>query len=313
MDEDIDARYVDTIREIVAFLKSIDVTTTQNRDIELFEMLELLFPLGNFFIADETFNEVHRLTINKRVLNGENKRIHEIKQLSYPPKKLVAKYGRCNMPNESIFYGAFSMLGVLAELKPDVGDLITHSTWRLKKPNTALKTCSIYKNQPEDRQGKKLTNLRSRNIDNFVQENLKQYPSNLLTVINDLITFIADSFSKKTKGNHREYIFSAFLASKIFNTLENGTIEALCYPSVQMNLSFENLAIKSDVFDEHYQLVHAHDSCVVSRLNGGYLEQGLTDCDRFNYQSGRLLWEMNKIDMPEEMFLRLKEAYKIEL
>lgn len=78
-------------------------------------------------------------------------------------------------------------------------------------------------------------------------------PKNLKKVSLLVIQFIGDCFSKKVKSeNHFKYIFSAYIADKFLNKIENDKINALYYPGVPGKLNSENLAIKPTVFDELY-------------------------------------------------------------
>jgi len=118
-----------------------------------------------------------------------------------------------------------------------------------------------------------------------------------------------------TSGNHLDYIFSAYFADKIFNQFEDGKIEAIYYPSVQDRLSFENLAIKPDVFDNKYELIEVKDNVVVmdpSNGKGGYFMEGLSECKSFDYTAGKILWD-NKVDQSKDRIAQLKLLYQVDI
>lgn len=69
----------------------------------LLSMMERTIPFQANLWFTEKFSRIERITINKRVIN-KNRRIKNIKYLKYPPPNLVRKYGRCNMPGESVLY-----------------------------------------------------------------------------------------------------------------------------------------------------------------------------------------------------------------
>ena len=84
---------------------------------QLLLMLDYSIPFFSHLIMQDVFPEIHRLTINKNVI-GENKRIREIKFLKYPPAEKITKYGRCNLPQQSVFYGSFLGFTSMNEMKP---------------------------------------------------------------------------------------------------------------------------------------------------------------------------------------------------
>ncbi|MAC94719.1 MAG: hypothetical protein CMC96_04380 [Flavobacteriales bacterium] len=309
---DIDEIEVQNFRHLLQFLKRLSndgVTPIIEKQVKL--MLGHSLKFFSHLVMEDSFPEIHRLTINKRIF-GENKRVNEIKYLKYPPEDLVTKYGRCNQPKESVLYAAFGIMTVLNELKPRVGDLITKSIWRVKNEQT-LKFCPIFLNQP----GEDLLNPRTFEINQEFEKLIKDYPTNIKEQILELSKFIADSFSKRiTSNNHLDYVFSAYFSSKIFNEFENGSVEAIYYPSVQDKLSFENIAIKPTAFDKKYELVEVKESVITvdpSNGRGGYLMDGLTECKSFDYSSGKILWDKEKIFQPKERLEQLKRDFNLKL
>ena len=97
-------------------------------------MIELLKPILDeiiTFIAlpifdEHNFSEIQRVTINRNVLNGENKSIETISFLKYPPPEYVS-YGRANVNGQSVLYATFNLMTAIKEMKPNIGDLITIS------------------------------------------------------------------------------------------------------------------------------------------------------------------------------------------
>ena len=279
-------------KELIRFLKQLsDDGVSSSVEESILQMLDSTIPFFAHLVLEDEFTEIHRLTINKRVL-GENKRIRNIKFLKYPPEEKVSKYGRCNYPKQSVLYSSFLKFTAMNESQPRVGDLITESTWRIKK-NQTLTYCPIFKNQPSH----EVMNIRSLEINEIFKEKLKEYPKFEQEKIDVLVQFVADVFTKiVTPNNHYDYIFSSYFSNKIFNEFENGTIEAIYYPSVKERLSFENLAIKPEVFDKKYELIEVKDSvCQMDITNGrgGYLFGGLSHCESFDYATGKILWREN--------------------
>lgn len=299
-------------KELIRYLKQLsDDGISSTIEKSVIQMLDNTIPFFVHLVLEDEFSEIHRLTINKRVL-GENKRIHNIKFLKYPPKDKVSKYGRCNYPRQSVLYSSFLGFTAMNESQPRVGDLVTESTWRVKKNQTLL-YCPIFKNQPLH----DVVNIRSLEINKIFKKTLKKYPKFKQEKIDILIQFITDVFTKIVNpNNHYDYIFSSYFSNKIFNDFENGTIEAIYYPSVKEKLSFENLAIKPEVFDKKYELIEVKDSvCEMDITNGrgGYFFQGLSDCKSFDYASGKILWDKEKIYQSQTTLENLKKSYGINL
>ncbi|MEX2409847.1 MAG: hypothetical protein WD607_00510 [Candidatus Paceibacterota bacterium] len=260
----------------------------------LLNMMELTIPFQANFWFTENFSGFERITINKRVI-GENNRIKYIKHLKYPPRKLVKKYGRCNLPGESVLYGTFNFLTAIAEMKPERGDLITRSIWTCINDNQ-LKYCPIFYNQPTSGE---VVNPRSIRYKNMFERKLHSQYRDPLTreFIIELNKFISEQFSKPiTTGNHRDYIFSSFFASKIFNEMEDGTIDAIHYPSVKEDLSLDNIAIKPSVFNANFVLSEVEESYVYgipTKQSSGYILNGTGKTKNFDHSSGKINWNSN--------------------
>jgi len=284
---------INNFREILEYFRQISKDGV-NGVIEdwLLNMLEWTIPYQANFWFEEKFSRVERITINKRVLD-ENKRIKCIKHLKYPPSELVTKYSRCNLTGESVFYGTFNILTAIAEMKPEKGDIITRSIWCCNS-DKQLKYCPIFYHQPTNGE---VTNPRSRHYKFMFEQELKKTysDSNIREFIVELNKFISEQFSKPINtGNHRDYIFSSFFSSKILNEMENGSIEAIHYPSVKEDLSLDNIAIKPDVFDEYFQLSEVSESIVHSlptSRSSGHVLHGTGDTKKFDYSSDKIIWD----------------------
>lgn len=304
---------VENFRKLLDYLGRLSEDgVTRLIEKQLLLMLDNSIPFFSHLILTDVFPDIHRLTINKRVL-GSNKRIREIKHLKYPPADKVSKYGRCNFPKQSVLYASLLQMTAMNETQPRIGDLITESVWRVKG-NQPLKYCPIFKNQPKE---ENVINPRTFEINQEYNKKVREYPDYIREQIDALVQFVADAFTKKVHPNaDLDYIFSAYFSNKIFTDFEDGTIEAIYYPSVKDRLSFENLAIKSNVFDDKYVLVEVKDSvCVMDTSNGkgGYFFKGLSDCKSFDYTSGKILWDPKKLYQPPEHMFDLKMRYNVDI
>lgn len=284
---------INNFREILEYFRQLSKEGV-NGIIEdwLLNMLEWTIPYQANFWYEEKFPRIERITINKRILN-ENKRIDCITHLKYPPSELVTKYSRCNLPGESVFYGTFNPLTALAEMRPEKGDMITRSIWRCNS-DKQLKYCPIFYHQPTSGE---VVNPRSRQYKFMFEQELKKTYSDpdIREFIIELNKFISEQFSKPiNSGNHRDYIFSSFFSSKILNEMENGSIEAIHYPSVKEDLSLDNLAIKPDVFDKYFQLIEVSESIVQSTptsRSSGHVLHATGDTKKFDYSSDKIIWD----------------------
>jgi hypothetical protein len=277
----------------------------------LLQVLPNSMPFFTHLIAYYNFPTLERITINRNIL-GSNKRIKNIDFLKYPPADKVKKYGRCNLKQKSIFYGAPMIMTALSEMRPKVGDLITKSIWKLSTEHT-FKVCPIFHFQPTNG----TMNPRTFELEqDFYKEVNKNYSENFREAVINLSKFIAFHFSKNVNSeNDRDYIFSAFFADKLLNELDGGSIEGLVYPSVKERLSFENVALKPEIFDQHFLLYEVHESVVVkdpSDGGGGLLMKGITDCKQFDYENKLILWGNNIMQPPQDMQY-YKEKFNLDL
>jgi len=249
---DIDDKDVKNFKALLDYFKQLSEDgITSVIEKPLLEMLDFSLPFFTNLVSKAEFRELKRITINKNVI-GQNKRIHDIKYLKYPPAEKIKKYSRCNLPGQSVLYASFLAFTALNEMKPRVGDLITETTWRTKRGQSLI-YCPIFKNQP---QKEKFINPRTLELNQLYQNKIKIYPKKIQQQIDAFVQFVTDTFTKRVHpNNHLDYIFSAYFSNKIFHDFEDGKIEAIYYPSVQEKLSFENVAIKPEVFDKKFELV----------------------------------------------------------
>jgi hypothetical protein len=310
---DISETEVENFKALLEFFKRLsDDGVNSLIEKQLLLMLDHAVPFFSNLVLVGIFDELKRITINKNVI-GSNKRIHNIKYLKYPPSDKVKKYGRCNLPGQSVFYSSFLTFTAMDEMKPRVGDLITETTWKVKAEQPLI-YCPIFKNQPTE---ENILNERTLKINQLYENKIKDYPEYTRKQIDTLVQFVTDAFTKRIHpNNHLDYIFSAYFSNKIFHEFENGKIEAIYYPSVQSRLSFENVAMKHNVFDSKYELVKAKDSlCVTDPSDGrsGYFFEGLAECKSFDYASGRILWEPITTRIPPGKLLEMKMRFGVDL
>jgi hypothetical protein len=264
-------------------------TITEVRAKQIKNILDSI-PFFSAPIFEIPFPEIHRVTINKRIFEGKNERINKINFLKYPPAENINRIGRANFNQQSAFYGAFDHMTILDELKPQVGDLITISTWVSEKA-TKLSVSPIFKITSKDN----LThNALSLEFKIGYTNNINKMEKNIAEQIDALIQFMAESFAKDVDPeNHYDYYLSAYFANRILYEFENGTIESIVYPSVQKNLGFSNIIIKPKIFDSKYKLKIVEESIVEStpKENGGYSLKGTGWSRTFDLTTGAIIWK----------------------
>jgi len=302
-------------KEEIDRLRNISNTGLHLLDLDpVINDLPEIFPFLSFLTHEGQFDEIKRITINKSIL-GDNSRISEMSHLSYPPSKFVKSYGRANLKNQSVLYGTFTILTTLNEMKPDVGDLISISTWKLKKEGTLIYT-PIFKRWDL---GDNNINLNMRMFSEQYQKLSKTYPKNIFEQIDLQNEFVADEFMKTVnRANSDNYLFSAYFANEIlykFATNEGKPIDAILYPSVAEKGAFDNLAIKPEKFDELYRLDSVRESMVITRPTAtqkGYTLEGISESTAIEYDKSRIIWK-EYFTQPEERMDFYRKTFDLKL
>jgi hypothetical protein len=241
------------------------------------------------FIASPIFDEmrfekIQRVTVNKNLFNGANERINDINLLKYPPAKF-ANYGRANIKGQSILYATCNPITALNEIKPNVGDLITVSTWTILE-NETLSVVPIFKITSKDNISH---NELSLNFLNEYEKLRKTLSKEVAEQSDELILFIAECFAKKVEyGNKYDYFMSAYFANRIFTEFN---IEALVYPSFPDKLVFSNIAIQPQSFDNKYSLSNVEECFVIEspRENGHFYNLKRINSTK-EFHKGKILW-----------------------
>lgn len=235
------------IREKLNFFREISRKGLHNLSEKEIEDLKASFikfiNINMTFWADTHPTKLFRVTNNKYLYEGAKVKLQIIDDLLGPPLN-KSYYGRCNLPNESVFYSALDFKTAIWETKPEVGDLITVSEWEIKK-------------------GEKLNthNIFNPNVNNLSKESIDAYESwinsknridpSLGEIFEDVMLFFTEEFMKIVSNDKKEnYLFSSILSSRFLQAKQdkNGfKIEAIAYPSVKMQYGLTNLAMSNDL------------------------------------------------------------------
>ena len=200
-----------SIREKLNFFREISEKGFHNLSEKEIEEIKASFikfvNINMTFWADTYPTKLFRVTNNKHLYQGAKVKLQLIDDLLGPPLN-KSYYGRCNLPNESVFYSALDFKTAIWETKPNVGDLITVSEWEIKK-------------------GEKLNthNIFNPNINNLSKESIDAYNAwinskntidpNLGEIFEDVMLFFTEEFMKIVIYTEREnYLFSSILSSR---------------------------------------------------------------------------------------------------
>lgn len=238
--EELNLNPSDEIKEKLSYYRSLFGKIHDFNDEE-FESLKKdiskFFNLKPVRLAKEAPERLVRISNNNRILNAQGKKLSYLTDISHllaPPLEFC-KFGRCNLPNQQVLYCAIDETSAYWETKPQKGDIITISHFKLKKG--AQINCSVISTEK----------IENPNISHQLEE-----------VYYLLEDFFVDAFSFEVDRNRtKDYIFSALLSSEqlFYPISSKDNIEAIIYPSVQRKKFGHNLAIRNDLIFEKYELI----------------------------------------------------------
>lgn len=230
---------------------------------------------------------LERLTINESVPPFNNERINEIKYIKYPPVEFVKKYGRCNVLNHSMFYGAFNFLTIMGELKPGIGKAVTHSEWVLKE-DAPLKMFPIFFITKADSKGH---NSLSLEILDEHEDFTSHFSNSDRKALDMSVEFLAKCFAKDVEHtNHFDYFLSSYISKKIFD-FEEINYDGIVYPSVQLQLEVSNMAIRPDVFDKKFKLRKVGHAINIIEPGKNGINYVTSRSTLFDLEKGLIIWD----------------------
>ena len=197
--------------------------------------------------------DLHEVSLFRaRYLENLESPFTKLSELMAPPKEIVSKYGRCNQPNQSVFYGANNIPTMFAEMRAQKEDHFQYLEFKGLK-NTYLRAGFVglidhyrrYNTIPP------LFGEQSKEL----EEKIKAIQSQLTkeewskTLLVD--AFLADWFRKKIpSSDNLDYNVTAAFTNYHFEQ----PVEALVYPSVA-HLGGWNVAIKPEISLEKFTVI----------------------------------------------------------
>ena len=236
--------------------------------------------------------ELTRLTRNASIPGVGNDRIKYLKHLIFPPGEAVTKYGRCNIPKSSVFYSSFHFITNMKEVHVKLGDIVTHSKWKMKDGIGPLNIFPIYF----------ITNLDDRPHNALSLDLLMMHRNHLAGVteeekeyMNILGEFLAKCFAKEVDlNNHLDYYLSAYLSDRILAN-SAAQYDGILYPSVRDRLGTSNVVLTQKAFLDNFEPTEVTHDILISVANGGAMFDGIHHTRKFDVshgiQMGTVIWD----------------------
>jgi hypothetical protein len=204
----------------------------------------------------------------------------------------IEKYGRCNKPNQSVFYGSIpqnrndrAYLTPIFEIFPDFSDkfpnnfnrYITIGMWVVKKE---IEVADIY-------------NSSDFNRINLFKSKQQLWKNKLISdgidvdEYNKKLSFFSKQFSKSNIDSHWDYKISSIY----FDILLNNQIPGVQYPSVKRDYESNNIALTHHIIDEYLELKNA----VVYEL--GNVVQPILFADDLGFMNSKFNWKKPEIGL----------------
>lgn len=242
-------------------------------------------------LIEVPINDLVRVTKNPVGADGHGSRIHQISRLKYPPEgKVTIEMGRANFPGHSVLYASFFGLTSLREMRIEPGDLVTRTEWRMVTYLDRVKTTCIFH---DARILERLPHFQDFN---------GSYRSMLATrspleveIIEAVSGFAARQFIKKVPPDKKvNYLLSAFISNLLLN---DNKLDAIIYPSVQVDLLDACIAMRPDVFDHLFYPVRSTELIINS---ASYAEKTAIATE-FDKETNTIRWDARKSYNEEQL------------
>lgn len=236
-------------------------------------------------------------------------------KLSYPPKEVLIKrknFGRCNWPNEAVFYCSNETGVPVFEVRPKVNQYIVLSHWESKLSDkielygVALGVEAIMSSLNEND-----TFLSTLQQDDVFKDTVPQE-------IKDVDRYVAKIFVEDASADEKIYQFTSAVANTHFEYLifesTGMKINELLYPSVATQLNGYNVALTKNFVDANLHPKEARMYQVID-YNEELLEYKLKPIKRVTgaYPTGELVWEYVQKDISERIWVLSPQSPSITI
>ncbi len=165
-----------------------------------------------------------------------------INTFSYPHPTLCNKNGRANIANNPVFYGSARSLGAILETKPETGDEIYLSVWKVNCDREVQFTSFVSQDVKED----SLWFEHAQLINNFfTAESKKNRPSK-----EKQLKFLFESIQEIFVTEKENYPLSSWISNQILYC--NNEIDFIRYPSVYPHNYNCNMAFRPNFIDKYF-------------------------------------------------------------
>jgi hypothetical protein len=179
----------------------------------------------------------------------------------------------------------------MKEVHVKVGDVVTHSKWKLKDGLGPINVFPIFfltnlDDRPHNALSLDLLTMHHNHLAGLAEEE-REYT-------NIIVEFLAKCFAKEADvDNHLDYYLSAYLSHKIL-TNSAAEYDGILYPSVQDRLGTSNLALTQKAFLNNFEPTEVTHDILISVKNGGAIFDGIHHTREFDLslgiQEGTVIW-----------------------
>lgn len=230
---------------------------------------------------------IFRARINK---NGEI--FSSEKEISYRTDfENISKYGRANVPHQSMFYGAFESSEVeyprivnlfeLSELfrnpnNADGVEIMTVGKWRIKKEFLVVEMVFSKGNVQNNQDIKKSYEYQKGLM-------IKDHPDQI-EQIEKVLEFFSDEFAKANIKNDADYKISAAYSYMVLN--QRNDIHGVTYPSVRTDYKANNIALFPESVEQFLELENVGMFKITKKGKNSFMDNLAIATELGNLNSG---------------------------
>jgi len=236
---------IDRLATLVAEARSLPVDETKGRLLELLQgYFQATVALGGSF----PIGHGHATIFRGRVTTQKPQALADV---SYPPPN-TTQQGRCNRRGRPLFYGSFSVHPIAYELHIKEGELLYLSRWTTFPGRWLSVNYVGLSKQAFDR-------LRStREPPYWARPEVIQELTDRNLALNGKL---GDLFVSRDPSDYN-------FTNAVTEIFTSGNVDALIYPTVALNGSFDDVVIKPQYVDRWLNL-HRVDQVIVTGIQSG--------------------------------------------